>query len=172
MVKVGKTAPTFTLQGYLGDDFNAYDLAAQKGRWTVLFFYPMDFTFICPTEVTGMSKHYEEFQKINCDVWGVSTDTVHSHKAWVKELGGLKYPLLSDVHKEVSKMYNTLIEEEGVSLRATFIIDPDGVVQYHLVNSNNIGRNTKEVLRVVEALQTGELCPVDWVSGGETLGKA
>jgi len=172
MVKVGKKAPSFKLQGYFNNDFKEYSLEDQKGKWLVLFFYPLDFTFVCPTEVTGMSKHYEEFKKINCEIWGMSIDSIHSHKNWVKELGGLNYPLLSDIKKEVSTMYNTLIEEEGVSLRATFVIDPDGIIRYHLVNDNNIGRNTKEIIRVVKALQTGELCPVDWEEGQSTLGKA
>lgn len=177
MVKVGKKAPVFKLEGYLKteketDEFKEYNLEEQRGKWLVLFFYPADFTFICPTEVTGMSKHYDEFKAINCEIWGVSTDSKHVHKAWAKDLGGLNYPLLADVKKEVSTMYGTLVEEEGTSLRATFVIDPDGAVQYHLVNSNNIGRNTKEILRVVKALQTGELCPVDWEEGEKTLGKA
>jgi len=172
MVKVGKKAPVFKLPAYLDDKMIDCDLESLKGKWLVLFFYPMDFTFVCPTEVTGMSKHYEEFTKSNCEIWGVSTDSVHSHKAWVKELGGLKFPLLADYKKEVATMYNTLIEEEGVSLRATFIIDPDGIIRYQLVNDNNIGRNTKEVLRCVKALQTGELCPVDWEEGDKTLGAA
>ena len=172
MVKVGKKAPTFKLQGYLKDNFAEYNLEDQKGKWQVIFFYPMDFTFICPTEVTAISKHYDEFEKIGAEVWGVSVDSVHTHRAWTKELGQLRYPLLSDIKKEVSTMYNTLIEEEGVSQRATFVIDPEGVLQYHLVNSNDIGRNTQELIRVITALQTGELCPVDWNEGDTTLGKA
>ena len=172
MVKVGKKAPMFSLQGYMNDQIADYNLDNQKGKWQVIFFYPMDFTFICPTEVTAISKHYDEFEKIGAQVWGVSIDSVHVHKAWVKELGGLRYPLLSDIKKEVATMYGTLIEEEGISLRATFVIDPDGIVKYHLVNDNNIGRNTPELVRVISALQTGELCPVDWSDGEKTLGKA
>jgi peroxiredoxin 2/4 len=172
MVKVGKQAPTFTLEGYQNGEFKKYSLEDYKGKWIVLFFYPLDFTFVCPTEVTGFSKHIKEFDDLNTQILGVSVDSVHSHKAWEKEIGKFEYPLLSDIQKDVSKLYNVLIEEEGIALRATFVIDPEGNVQYHLVNSNNIGRNIGEVIRVVTALQSGELCPVDWTPGSKTLGKA
>ena len=171
MIKVGKKVPTFKLQGYLKGNFDEFDLETKKGKWLVIFFYPMDFTFICPTEVTAISKHYDEFEKLNTEVWGISCDSVYVHKAWEKELGELKYPLLSDNKKEVATMFGTLIDDEGISLRATFVIDPDGVLKYHLVNDNNIGRNTQELVRVISALQTGELCPVDWNEGDSTLGK-
>ena len=172
MVKVGKPAPTFTLQGYYDDKFQEYSLSDYKGKWVVFFFYPLDFTFICPTEVTGFSKHIQDFKDLNTVVLGCSVDSVHSHKAWEKELGKFEYPLLSDIRKEVGRMYNVLDEDEGTNLRATFVIDPEGIVQYHLVNSNDIGRNIGEIIRVVSALQSGELCPVDWTPGEKTLGKA
>ncbi len=169
---VGKQAPDFKLQGVSHEAFEYHALADYRGKWVVLFFYPLDFTFICPTEITGFSKLDDEFEKLNAKVLGVSTDSVHSHKAWLKELGPLKYPLLADKTMKVSADYGVLVEEEGTALRGTFIIDPDGKVRYALVHDNNVGRSVKEVLRALTALQTGELCPVEWTPGEKTLGKA
>ncbi len=169
---IGKEAPNFKLQGVSHEEFKDYKLTDYRGKWVVLFFYPLDFTFICPTEITGFSKADEEFEKLNAKVLGVSTDSVHSHKAWLKELGALKYPLLSDMNHKVSSDYGVLIEEEGIALRGTFIIDPEGIVRYALVHDNGVGRSVKETLRALQALQTGELCPVEWTPGEKTLGKA
>jgi len=171
---VGHTAPDFTLEGIAkaGDEFKKFKLSEQRGKWVVLFFYPLDFTFICPTEITGFSKEYEAFEKLNATVLGVSTDSVHSHKAWLKDLGDLNYPLLSDMNHKVSRDYGVLIEDEGIALRGTFIIDPDGNVKYALYHDNGVGRSLEETLRVLTALQTGELCPVGWKPGEKTLGKA
>lgn len=168
---VGHPAPDFKLQGVSHEKFEVYKLSDYKGKWVVLFFYPLDFTFICPTEITGFSKQIEEFKKLNAVVLGVSTDSVHSHKAWLKELGPLNYPLLSDMNHKVSEAYGVLLEEEGVALRGTFIIDPDGFVRYALYHDNGVGRSVKETLRVLAALQTEELCPVEWSPGERTLGK-
>lgn len=172
MIKVGKLAPIFSLEGYMNNEFRIFNLQNYEGKWIVLFFYPLDFTFICPTEVTGFSTHIAKFNELNAQILGVSIDSVHSHKAWEKEIGKLHYPLLSDIKKEVSKMYNVLDEEEGIALRATFIIDPQGIIQFQLINSNSIGRNINEIVRALSALQTGELCPANWVSGDQTLGKS
>jgi alkyl hydroperoxide reductase subunit AhpC len=169
---VGKQAPDFRLQGVAHEEFKEYALTDHRGKWIVLFFYPLDFTFICPTEITGFSKHYEEFEKLNAVVFGASTDSVHSHKAWLKELGALKFPLLGDNAHALSRDYGVLNEEDGTAYRATFIIDPDGKVCYALVNDNRVGRSVKETLRVLEAFQTGDLCPVEWTPGEKTLGKA
>ena len=172
MTLVGRQAPDFKLEGVEhGKDFKKYALADYKGKWVVLFFYPLDFTFICPTEITGFSKQYEEFKKLDAVVLGVSTDSVHSHKAWLKDLGPLAYPLLSDMTHKVSSDYGVLLEEEGIALRGTFIIDPDGFIKYALYHDNGVGRSVKETIRVLEALQTGELCPVEWTPGVKTLGK-
>jgi alkyl hydroperoxide reductase subunit AhpC len=167
MVKVGEKAPVFSLEGTKGQ----FNLEAQKGKWTVLFFYPLDFTFVCPTEVTGFSNKIEEFTKANADVVGVSIDSVHSHYAWIKSLGGLNYPLLSDIHKAVSKAYDVLIEDKGYALRGTFIIDPELKVRFMQVNDASVGRSIEETLRILKALQTGELCQVEWKPGTKTLGK-
>lgn len=167
---VGKPAPTFTAPAYADDALTTVDFASMRGRWVVLFFYPLDFTFICPTEITAFSKRYDEFQKLDCDVLGVSTDSEYSHKAWCEtQLGKLRFPLVSDKTRTISRDYGVLIEEEGIALRATFIIDPEGILRWANVHDNSVGRSTDEVLRALTALQTGELCPVDWKPGEKTL---
>ena len=170
--KVGQNAPEFTLQGVVGDKFKDVCLDEYKGKWVVLFFYPLDFTFICPTEITEFSKRDNEFKSLSAQVLGVSIDSVFSHNAWLKELGNLNYPLLSDITKEVSRKYGVLLEDKGIALRGTFIIDPEGKLRYQLVHDLGIGRSVEEILRVLRALQTGELCPVEWKPGKKTLGKA
>lgn len=172
MVKVGQPAPEFALQGVLNGKVSDFSLTKQKGKWTVIFFYPMDFTFVCPTEITGFNKHFDEFKKLKTDVWGVSVDSVHSHRAWIEQdFKSLKFPLLSDFNKEVTREYEVdTIEPEGVvALRGTFIVDPEGVLRYVVVSDNNVGRSVEETLRVVAALQTGGLCPVEWEPGEKTL---
>ena len=171
-IKVGQNAPEFTLQGVVGDKFKDVCLDEFKGKWVVLFFYPLDFTFICPTEITEFSKRDSEFKALNAQILGVSIDSVFSHKAWLKDLGNLNYPLLSDITKEVSRKYGVLLEDKGIALRGTFIIDPEGKLRYQLVHDLGIGRSVEEILRVLRALQTGELCPVEWKPGKRTLGKA
>jgi len=169
---VGNPAPSFTLEGVTGNgEIKHFSLGAEKGKWVVLFFYPRDFTFICPTEITGFSKRMDEFSKLNAVVFGASTDSAHSHKAWLKDIGPLAYPLLADTTQEVSRAYGVLIPETGEALRGTFIVDPLGNVRYALYHDLNVGRSVKETLRVLEALQTGERCPVEWEPGGATLGK-
>ncbi len=172
MVKIGQPAPEFTLQGVLNGKVSNYSLAKQKSKWTVIFFYPLDFTFVCPTEIHGFNKHFDEFKKLKADVWGVSVDSVHSHRAWIEqEFKSLKFPLLADFNKEVTKEYEIDIEEaEGtVALRGTFIVDPEGVLRYVVVSDNNVGRSVEETVRVLQALQTGKLCPIEWEPGEKTL---
>ena len=136
----------------------------------VLFFYPLDFTFVCPTEIQGFAKHNQEFEDLGAQVLGASVDSQHSHKAWIeRDFGGsLPFPLLSDLKREAADAYGVLLPD-GIALRGTFIVDPEGALKYAVVHSNNIGRNTDETLRVLQALQTGELCPVDWRPGQATL---
>jgi alkyl hydroperoxide reductase subunit AhpC len=171
MVQVSRPAPNFTLDGVGGNEFKEYSLSDYRDKWVVLFFYPLDFTFICPTEITEFSKRHKDFEELNAQVLGVSTDSVHSHKAWLKELGNLNYPLLSDITHQVSRDYGVLLEEKGIALRGTFVIDTEGVLRYALYHDLGVGRSVKEVLRVLGALQTGELCPVEWKEGEKTLGK-
>jgi len=173
MLMVGQKAPEFTLDALVGkDEFRKISLSQYRGKWVVLFFYPLDFTFVCPTEILQFSKRESDFKEKNAVVLGASVDSVHSHKAWVNgSLGQLTYPLLADLTREVSRRYGALIEEAGHTTRASFIIDPEGVMQYALYHNTNVGRSVDETLRVLEALQTGERCPVDWKKGEKTLGK-
>ncbi len=171
-LQVGQPAPEFTMEGVSGKEFGEFSLAGYQGKWVVLFFYPLDFTFVCPTEIIGFNERYEEFGKLNAEILGASVDSKFSHLAWISnELGDLRYPLLSDITKEVARQYGILIEQQGISLRGLYIIDPNGILRYELVHDLNVGRSVDETLRVLEALQTGELCPIDWRKGVKTLGK-
>lgn len=175
--KVGEPAPNFNMQTTANlEKLDSWvTLDDYRGRWLVLFFYPLDFTFVCPTEITALSDRYEEFQELGAEILGVSTDSVFSHRAWIHTpreqngIAGVKFPLASDITKQVSRDYGVLIEDKGIALRGLFIIDPNGVLQYAVINSLNIGRSVDETLRVLEALQTGGLCPADWKPGKELL---
>ncbi|MCE5314947.1 MAG: peroxiredoxin [Armatimonadota bacterium] len=171
MIQVGQSAPDFTLDAMVGGKYEKVMLSDYRGKWVVLFFWPLDFTFVCPTEVTAFSKRIDEFKALDAVVLGASIDSTFTHLAWVGQIGSVNYPMLSDITKTVSREYGVLIEDQGIALRGLFIIDPDGVLRYQVVHDLNIGRNVDEVLRVIKALQTGELCPVDWNEGTPTLGK-
>lgn len=170
MVQVGQTAPDFEMEAVIGDSFDNVKLSNYRGKWVVLFFWPLDFTFVCPTEITAFSRRVDEFKNIDAAILGASIDSKYSHLAWTNNIGKINFPMLSDITKEVSREYGVLIEEQGIALRGLFIIDPDGILRYQVVHDLNIGRNVDEILRVIKALQTGELCPVDWNEGMETLG--
>ncbi len=171
MTQVGQKAPDFALEGVLDGKFVEVKLSDYLGNWVVLFFYPLDFTFVCPTEIRGFSARLSEFEDLDAQVLGCSVDSKYSHLAWTeKELGNLGYPLLSDMTRDVTREYGVLLEQQGHSLRGTFVVDPEGVLRYTVVHDNNVGRNMDETLRVLQALQTGELCPVDWKPGVPTLG--
>jgi len=175
---VQKPAPEFKGQAVVGKSFQEIKLSDYKGKWVVLFFYPLDFTFVCPTEITSFSDDCDKFKKLNTEVIGVSVDSHFSHLAWVNTprkqggLGELRYPLLSDLSKNIARDYGVLLDS-GISLRGLFIINPKGVVQYSVVHDLGIGRNVGEVLRVLAALQqhakTGEVCPVNWMPGADTI---
>jgi peroxiredoxin (alkyl hydroperoxide reductase subunit C) len=175
--KVGRQAPDFEMPSTKNiEKLNEnVKLSEYKGQWLVLLFYPLDFTFVCPTELTTFSDRYEDFQGIGADVIGVSTDSVHSHRAWLKTprdkggVEGLKYPLASDITKQVARDYGVLIEDKGVALRGLFVIDPEGTLRYAVIHDLNVGRSADETLRVIQALQTGGLCQADWRPGQETL---
>lgn len=172
--QVGQPATVFEdMKTYHQGEFKTASLSDYAGKWLVLFFYPRDFTFICPTEIEEFGKHYEDFLKLNCEVISASTDSEHSHKAWFEtdeRLKGVKYPIIADTTQELADIYNVL-DDEGAAQRGTFIIDPDGILRYILVSDGSVGRNTQEILRVVEALQTGERCPASWHQGEATLGR-
>jgi peroxiredoxin 2/4 len=171
MLQVGQDAPNFTLEGVLGKDFAGVTLSDYRGSWVVLFFWPLDFSFVCPTEVMEFSRRHKEFEELDAVVFGASTDSKYAHKAWTEQIGPTTYPILADITKDVSRKYGVLLEDQGVALRGTFIIDPEGKIRYQSVHDLNVGRNVDEILRVLEALQTGELCPVGWAPGEATLGR-
>lgn len=175
---VAKQAPRFEMDAVMPNkEFGKVSLEEnmKNDKWTILFFYPMDFTFVCPTEITAFSDRYDEFEDLDTVIIGASTDTIHTHLAWINTdrskngLGDLNFPLAADTNHKVSRDYGVLIEEEGVALRGLFIINPEGELMYSVVNHNNIGRDVDETLRVLQALQTGGLCPANWKPGEETL---
>lgn len=170
-ITVGDEIPNFTADAYFKGQFTKVSLDDYKGKWKLVFFYPLDFTFVCPTEIIELSEKIKNFENINTQVLSVSIDSVHSHKAWSKEIGDLNFPMLSDLNKELSLMFNVL-HQDGMSLRGAFIIDPDNTLQAAIVHNLPVGRNIDELHRVIEAFQTGELCPIGWKKGDKTLGKA
>lgn len=175
MIKVGQKAPAFEETAYVAGEFKTVKLSDNKGKWTVLFFYPLDFTFICPTEIERFAQMEGDFKKLNAVVVGASTDSEFSHKNWYEtdnRLKAVKYPVIADTSHRLSSAYGVLVTDKGIALRGTFIIDPDGIVRYSLVSDLSVGRNVQEILRVLQAFQTGELCPVHWEPGEKTLGKA
>ncbi len=170
MVEIGQKAPDFSLQALVSGDFKTVSLSEYRGKWVVLFFYPLDFTSVCPTEIQAFSKREPEFRKINAAVLGCSVDSVYSHKAWLGgTLGPINFPLLSDLTKQTARQYGALLENQGYATRATFIIDREGAVQYALYQNPDVGRSVNETFRVLEALQTGQPCPAEWKRGDKTL---
>ena len=175
--KVGKPAPDFDMPSTKNIDTLAENvkLADYKGKWLIQLFYPLDFTFVCPTELTAFSDRLDEINGVGAEVIGISTDSVHSHRAWIKTprdqngIEGLKYPLASDVGGRLAAKYNILVEESNIALRGLFIINPEGILQYAVVHDLNIGRSVDETLRVLQGLQTGGLCAADWTPGQENL---
>jgi len=174
MLHIGKPAPDFShVPAYHAGDFTTVSLADFKGSWTVLFFYPRDFTFICPTEIRGFAKKEAEFAELNCKIIAASTDSEWSHKTWFEtDLPEVKYPVLADTTQAISRAYHVLNEDDGSAERGLFIIDEEGILRYLIVSSGSVGRSVKETLRVLKALQSGDLCPVEWEDGENTLGKA
>jgi peroxiredoxin (alkyl hydroperoxide reductase subunit C) len=177
IAKVGKPAPDFNLPSTRNIETLAENvsLADYKGKWLILLFYPLDFTFVCPTELTAFSDRIEELNGIGAEVLGASTDSVHSHRAWLNTprdqngIQDLAYPLISDVGGKLAARYNILVEDANIALRGLFIINPEGILQYSVVHDLNIGRSVDETLRVLQGLQTGGLCAADWTPGQENL---
>ena len=176
MLTVGDKFPAFNLKAVVSTDpktaFTDVSQASDAGKWKVVFFWPKDFTFVCPTEIAAFGKLNREFNDRDAVVYGVSIDSEFVHLAWRRthpDLKNLPFPMLADVKREISSAFGVLDKEEGVALRATFIVDPDGVIRFVSVNDLNVGRNVDEVLRTLDALQTDELCPCNWQKGEEFL---
>lgn len=177
-VQIGQPAPDFEIQAYdrtkdgSDDQFTTIKLADLKGKWTCLFFYPLDFTFVCPTEIVAFNKAHGEFEDRDCVLLTASTDSVYSHKGWCDdhdELKDMTFPMLADTNHTLSRDFGVLIEEKGIALRGVFLIDPNGVTRWISIHDLGVGRNVEEVLRVLDALQTDKLCPCNWKKGEETL---
>lgn len=176
MLTIGDKLPDFNLTAVTSDSkpdqFDSVTQDSFANNWRVLFFWPKDFTFVCPTEIIAFDELNEEFKDRDAQLLGVSTDSDFVHLAWRNSREDLKkvsYPWLSDIKKELSESLGVLDKNEGVALRATFIVDPDGIIRFVSVNDLNVGRNPREVLRVLDALQTDELCPCNWEQGQETI---
>ena len=177
LAKVGQPAPDFNLPSTKNIETlkENVKLSDYKGKWLILLFYPLDFTFVCPTELTAFSDRLDELNGIGAEVLGISTDSVHSHRAWIKTpqeqngIEGLQYPLASDVGGRLAAKYNILVEESNIALRGLFIINPEGILQYAVVHDLNIGRSVDETLRVLQGLQTGGLCAANWTPGQSNL---
>ncbi|NCN09081.1 MAG: peroxiredoxin [Leptospira sp.] len=178
MPQVTSQAPDFKATAVIGESFKEIKLSDYKGKWVALFFYPLDFTFVCPTEIIEYDTKLDDFKKLGAEVLGVSIDSEYSHLAWKKTsrkeggIGDVKYPLVADVTKEISKSFGVLLDT-GVALRGTFIIDPAGVIRQATVNDLPVGRNIDEAIRLIKAFQFadkhGEVCPANWDEGKKTM---
>ncbi len=178
MLTVGDKLPAFDLTSVVslekGKEFKQLNQDSFKGKWQVIFFWPKDFTFICPTEIAEFGKRDKDFQDRNAQILGVSTDREYVHHAWRThhpDLKNLPFPMLADIKRELSAGLGVLHKDAGVALRATFVVDPQGIIRHVSVNDLSVGRNVSEVLRTLDAFQTDELCPCNWQKGEETLTK-
>jgi peroxiredoxin (alkyl hydroperoxide reductase subunit C) len=176
MLSVGSKFPDFkltaTVSPDLKDAFQEVSFSDYKGKWLVIFFWPKDFTFVCPTEIVEFGRLNNEFKERNAEILGASVDSEFVHLAWRNDhpdLKDLPFPMLSDMKRDLSASLGIIDQSEGVAQRAAFIVDPEGIVRFVTVTDLNVGRNPSEVLRVLDALQTGELCPVNWEKGKDTI---
>lgn len=179
MKTVGNPFPNYSLQAVVstapGKEFETLSQDSHPGKWKVVFFWPMDFTFVCPTEIAEFGRKNADFADRDAQVLGVSTDSHYVHLAWRKDhkdLRELPFPMVADNKRELSEAVGVLHPEEGVALRATFIVDPDGIIRFASAHDLSVGRNVDEVLRTLDALQTDELCPCNWHQGDDTLNAA
>ncbi len=174
---INKQIVDFSVQAFHNGDFKSLSSEDIKGKWAIFFFYPADFTFVCPTELVDMADKYEEFQSMGVEVYSVSTDTHFVHKAWwdaSDSIRKINYPMLADPTGALSRSFGVMIEEEGMSYRGTFVVNPEGQIKLAEIQDNSIGRNADELLRKVKAAQfvathDGEVCPAKWNEGSETL---
>ncbi len=171
MLTVGQSFPAYELTGVTSNDMSGFkEFSSQnvKGKWAVYFFWPKDFTFVCPTEITGFADLYSDFQRLNTHVFGISTDSEFAHLAWRKDnpgLNNLPFPMLSDIRRNLSESLGILHEQAGVCLRATYIVDPENIIRHVSVNDLSVGRNPQEILRILEGFQNGGLMPCNWHPG-------
>ncbi len=179
MLSVGHSLPAFRLKATVSNElataFTEINQDSYPGKWLVLFFWPKDFTFVCPTEIAEFGKLNKEFADRDAQLLGASTDSEFVHLAWrqhKEELHALPFPMLADIKREFTSALGILDPAEGVAQRATYIVDPEGIIRFSMVTDLNVGRNVKEVLRVLDALQTDELCPCNWQKGEQTLSVA
>jgi peroxiredoxin (alkyl hydroperoxide reductase subunit C) len=177
MIKIGQKIPDFTVEAFDENRIRKIKLSDYKRKWLVLLFYPADFTFICPTELEEAAHYYKEFKKLGAEILSISTDTVFVHKAWHDNSPAIKkihFPMVADPTGELCREFGTYIAAEGLSLRATFIIDPDGIIKACEMHDNSIGRNIQEILRKLQAAKfvrehKGQVCPANWRPGKKTL---
>jgi alkyl hydroperoxide reductase subunit AhpC len=176
VLSVGDKFPDFSVQGVVSTDpktaFKDFTQASDASKWKLVFFWPKDFTFVCPTEIAGFGKLMGDFKDRDTVIYGVSTDSEFVHLAWRlnhADLKELPFPMLSDIKRELSTALGILDKESGVAKRATFLVDPDGIIRFVYVTDMSVGRNPQEVLRVLDALQTDELCPCNWQKGEEVI---
>jgi peroxiredoxin (alkyl hydroperoxide reductase subunit C) len=177
MLNINDQVPDFSLEAYHDGKTKNVQLSDYAGKWVVLFFYPADFTFVCPTELKELADIYPQFQEEGAEVMSISTDTVFVHKAWHDEseaIGSITFPMLADPSGGVCKTFGTYIPNEGLSLRGSFVIDPDGILKAYEIHDNSVGRSAAELLRKVQASKFvrengGEVCPANWKPGGDTL---
>jgi alkyl hydroperoxide reductase subunit AhpC len=172
-IRPGEPVPDHSVQAYVRGERapSEFDLSSHRGKWVVLFFYPRDFTFICPTELAAFAERHDDFLDERAIVIGASTDSYHSHKAWFESdprLAGVDYPVIADTAHELSRSFDVLLDD-GATHRATFIVDPNGTLLHMSVNEHDVGRSVEEVLRILRAFRTGALCPVNWAPGKATL---
>jgi peroxiredoxin (alkyl hydroperoxide reductase subunit C) len=177
MIKIGEKIPEIEFEAFHENEIKKFKFSDFKGKWLLLLFYPADFTFVCPTELEEAAENYNEFQKLGAEIISISTDTVFVHKAWhdtSKAINKIKFPMAADPSGKICREFGTLIEEEGISLRGSFLIDPDGILKAFELHDNSIGRNIKELLRKMQAAKfvrehKGKVCPASWQPGKETL---
>lgn len=176
---VGNTAPDFQAEALVNGESKQISLKDYDGKWKILFFYPLDFTFVCPTEICAFSDAASKFQENNCELIACSVDSFFSHLAWTQQsrdqggIGEVNFPIIADMKKQVARDYEVLVEEEGVALRGLFLIDDNNIVQHSTINNLSVGRNVDEALRLLKGYQYtakhGEVCPAGWNEGDDTM---
>lgn len=177
MAIINRTIPQFSVEAFHNGEFKTISSDDIKGNWAIFIFYPADFTFVCPTELEDMATYYDEFKKMGIEVYSVSTDTHFTHKAWhdtSDAIGKIQYPMLGDPTGVITRGFDVMIEEAGLAMRGTFLVDPDGLIKVAEIHDGGIGRSAKDMLRKAKAAQyvrehDGEVCPAAWEEGQETL---